>query len=134
TCARAEAGRRSEDTAEVRAEAAEDTWVLWMLGVTRRHSRGPGSRSAPRPTPVLARIERSAFSVLVFAGAMFLVIAYTPLVNLLAMPLWSVPQDPARAEVAVVLSGGRRDDGTLSEDAVATTNSAAGLSPHGPGP
>lgn len=58
---------------------------------------------------------------------LFLTIAYTPLVNLLAMPLWSVPPDPRGAEVAVVLSGGRNDDGSLNEAAVARTITAVRL-------
>ena len=95
--------------------------------MTRRHLRDPKAGGASEKAPVLARIERYTVTLLAVTGTIFLVIAYTPLVNLLAMPLWRVPPDPVRAEVAVILSGGRNDDGSLNEAAVARTLTAVRL-------
>ena len=95
--------------------------------MTRPHSHGPGRENTPQKTRVLACIERFVVSVLAFTGAMFLMVAYTPLVNILAMPLWRVPPSPTKAQVAVVLSGGRNNDGSLNDEAVARTITAVRL-------
>ncbi len=75
-----------------------------------------------------ARLERFAVVLLALTGAAFLLLVYTPLANLLAMPLLRIaPVGPATADVAVVLSGGRYDDGTLNEPALERTISAVRL-------
>jgi len=52
----------------------------------------------------------------------FLIVIYTPVANLLAIPLLvSVPSSPATAEIAVVLSGGRYGDGSLNEASLERT-------------
>ena len=76
----------------------------------------------------LARLERYAMALLALTGAAFLLVVYTPLASLLAMPLWrAVPAGPATAEVAVVLSGGRYEDGSLNEPALERTIAAVRL-------
>jgi hypothetical protein len=76
----------------------------------------------------LARLERYAVVLLALTGAAFLLVVYTPLANLLAMPLWgAVPAGPATADVAVVLSGGRYEDGSLNEPALERTIRAVRL-------
>ena len=76
----------------------------------------------------LARLERYAVTLLALTGAAFLLVVYTPLANLLAMPLLRVaPARSATADVAVVLSGGRYNDGTLNEAALERTISAVRL-------
>jgi len=54
-------------------------------------------------------------------GAVSLIIACTPLANLLAMPLLRIPSAPAPADIVVVLSGGRYDDGSLNDVAIERT-------------
>jgi uncharacterized SAM-binding protein YcdF (DUF218 family) len=66
-------------------------------------------------------------ALLALVGAAVLFVGSTPLANLLAMPLWAPAPDPARADVAVVLSGGRYDDGSLNEAALERTVTAVVL-------
>jgi len=52
----------------------------------------------------------------------------TPLANFLAMPLWRpTPASHAKADVAVVLSGGRYYDGSLNQSALERTIAAVRL-------
>lgn len=70
------------------------------------------------------RVRRLAVSLLAAVGAGFLLIAYTPLANLLAT---SLQRDEARAEpleradIIIVLSGGRYLDGSLNEASLRRT-------------
>ena len=48
-------------------------------------------------------------------------IIFTPLVNLLASPLLTVHSVPAKADVAIILAGGRYTDGSLNEPAIERT-------------
>ena len=72
-------------------------------------------------------IQRYAVALLVLTGAMFLAVVYSPVANLLAKPLWRVPRPPAKADIAVVLSGGRYGDGTLNEASLQRTITAVRL-------
>lgn len=67
------------------------------------------------------RVNRLSIRLLAAVGGLSLLIVYTPLANLLAMPLFSLPSNPSRADVIVVLSGGRNSDGTLNEGALERT-------------
>jgi uncharacterized SAM-binding protein YcdF (DUF218 family) len=73
-------------------------------------------------TPELRTIQRYGLALLALTGAVFLIVIYTPVANLLAMPLLiSVPPSPATADIAVVLSGGRYGDGSLNEASLERT-------------
>ena len=67
------------------------------------------------------RIRRYSIAFFAVMGVVFLITAYTPLPGLLARPLWSVPPAPAPADIIVVLSGGRYNDGSLNEAALERT-------------
>ena len=66
-------------------------------------------------------------ALLAVVGGAYLLILHTPLPNLLAMPLYSVSSHPNHADVIVVLSGGRYDDGSLNESALERTVTAVRL-------
>lgn len=69
-----------------------------------------------------ATLVRLAVIVLAAVGAVFLLVALTPLPNLLALPLLQRTVSlPVKADVIVVLSGGRYADGTLNEAALERT-------------
>ena len=80
-------------------------------------SRG-GVRSDPLP---LRRILEPCVALLAAVGAAFLIVGWTPVANLVAMPLLKVPSNPVKADVAVVLAGGRYQDGSLNEAAIVRT-------------
>ncbi len=70
------------------------------------------------------RVFRLAVSILAVVGMGFLLVAYTPFVNLLAAPLQrdGARSEPLeRADVIVVLSGGRYLDGSLNEASLRRT-------------
>jgi uncharacterized SAM-binding protein YcdF (DUF218 family) len=60
-------------------------------------------------------------------GAAFLIVAETPLANLVAAPLCRVKSQEAPADIAIVLSGGRYRDGSLNGDSVERTVAAVRL-------
>lgn len=66
-------------------------------------------------------VFRAGLGVLAAVGFGFLVIVCTPAANLLARPLDRIQSRPARADVIIVLSGGRYLDGTLNEEALERT-------------
>ena len=80
-------------------------------------SRG-GVRSDPLP---LRRILEPCVALFAAVGAAFLIVGWTPVANLVAMPLLKVPSNPVKADVAVVLAGGRYQDGSLNEAAIVRT-------------
>jgi uncharacterized SAM-binding protein YcdF (DUF218 family) len=59
--------------------------------------------------------KRVAVALLCVVGAAFAVVAWTPVVNLLVLPLAGGWPPPPRADIAIVLSGGRFRDGSLNE-------------------
>lgn len=61
------------------------------------------------------------------AGAASLLVLYTPLANLLAMPLYGVAETPRPADVIVVLAGWRNAEGSLNEAALKRTMTGARL-------
>ena len=65
--------------------------------------------------------------LLAVVGGVSLLILHTPLPNLLAMPLYSVSSNPTHADVILVLSGGRYDEGSLNESALERTFTAVRL-------
>lgn len=69
----------------------------------------------------LRRILESCVVLLAAVGAAFLIVASTPLANLLAMPLLRVSSSPANADVAVILAGGRYEDGSLNQSSIERT-------------
>src|SRR3989442_10952541 len=75
----------------------------------------------------LRPIWRCVVAFLALVGAGLLIVVYTPLVNLLALPLWEVPPNPPKADVAIILSGGRYRDGSLNEPAIERTVAAVRL-------
>jgi len=75
----------------------------------------------------LNRAWRLALYLLAGAGVAFLLILYTPLPNLLAMPLYDVSEEPRHADVIVVLAGWRNSDGSLNEAGLRRTITGARL-------
>jgi uncharacterized SAM-binding protein YcdF (DUF218 family) len=71
--------------------------------------------------------RRVVVPLLAVVGALFVTIAATPLANVLAGPLLRVPSAPVKADVAIVLSGGRYTDGSLTDSAVDRTVAAVRL-------
>ena len=67
------------------------------------------------------RVYRLAANILAMVGGLYLVIVYSPLPNLLAMPLLRIASNPTKADVIVILSGGRYHDGSLNEAALSRT-------------
>jgi uncharacterized SAM-binding protein YcdF (DUF218 family) len=63
-------------------------------------------------------MKRSCVAVLAAIGVAFLLVGWTPLANVLAMPLLRVASSPARADAAVVMSEGRYSDGSLTEASI----------------
>jgi len=59
--------------------------------------------------------KRVAINLLCVVGAAFLVVGWTPLVNLVVLPLAGGWPPPPRADIAIVLSGGRYRDGSLND-------------------
>jgi uncharacterized SAM-binding protein YcdF (DUF218 family) len=84
------------------------------VGFIAAHSRGSEEVR-------MFSVRRYSTALLALTGAMFLVTIYTPFANVLAMPLWRIPPAPMVADIAVVLSGGRYDDGSLNEEALERT-------------
>jgi uncharacterized SAM-binding protein YcdF (DUF218 family) len=82
----------------------------------------------------LSRVQRYGTSLLAATGAMFLMVAFTPFANLLAGPLLTTPLAPPMADIIIVLSGGRYDDGSLNEDALERTVAAVSLYYQGSAP
>ena len=70
---------------------------------------------------LLARVRGLVVGVLAFVGGGYLLMAYTPVANLLAAPLAGVTSEPRQADAIVVLSGGHYRDGTLNEAALERT-------------
>ncbi len=67
-------------------------------------------------------IRRYGLALLALTGAAFLIVIYTPVANVMAIPLlMSVPPPPTTADIAVVLSGGRYGDGSLNEASLERT-------------
>jgi uncharacterized SAM-binding protein YcdF (DUF218 family) len=75
----------------------------------------------------LLQVRRVSVAILATTGALFLLIVYTPLANVLAMPLNRVPSHPTEADVMVVLSGGHYGDGSLNDAALERTIAAVRL-------
>lgn len=75
----------------------------------------------------LSWLRRLLVAILATIGGSFLLIAYTPLANVVAMPLYRVPFNLTEAGVIVVLSGGRYLDGSLNEAALERTVTAVRL-------
>jgi len=69
----------------------------------------------------LRRILESCVVFLAAVGAAFLILGWTPFANLLAMPLLRVSSSPVKADVAVILAGGRYTDGSLNEASIERT-------------
>jgi len=80
------------------------------------------------------RVGRSVVYLLGMVGAVLLLLLFTPLANLLAMPLYGTPATPRRADVIVVLSGWWNRDGSLNEAALTRTLTAAHLHRQGLAP
>ncbi|HEY3066252.1 MAG TPA: YdcF family protein [Methylomirabilota bacterium] len=59
--------------------------------------------------------RRVAVTLLCAVGAAFLVVGWTPVMNLAVLPLAGPWPPPHRADVAIVLSGGRYRDGSLND-------------------
>jgi len=74
-----------------------------------------------------SRTLRLAVLLLAGVGGLFLLVVYTPLANLLVMPLYPAPSTPPRADVIIILSGGRYLDGSLNEAALERTVTAVRL-------
>ncbi len=70
---------------------------------------------------ILGAVRAGCGRVLAAVGLAFLVIGWTPLANVLAMPLLRVPSSTTGADVAVILSEGRYDDGSLTEASLERT-------------
>ncbi len=66
-------------------------------------------------------MRRLGLGLLAPVGGFALLIVYTPLANLLARPLDGVLSNPTRADVIVVLSGGRYPNGSLNDAALERT-------------
>lgn len=64
---------------------------------------------------------RRVIQLLALVGGMWLTVAYTPLANLLILPLSSESSHPTSADVVVILSGGRYLDGSLNDEALRRT-------------
>ena len=64
------------------------------------------------------RAHRLVVNLVAVVGGFYLIVVYTPVANLLVMPLLSIPSNPTKADVIVVLSGGRYSDGSLTEAAL----------------
>ncbi len=100
---------------------------------------GRGLVDAPPGAGAAARLPRKGGSrlrvpllrygrdLLSLAGGLLLVIGWTPFANLVARPLASVPFSAAKADVAVVLSGGLHRDGSLDAPSLERTIAAARL-------
>ena len=73
------------------------------------------------------RVYRFVVDLLAIIGVLSLLVVYTPLANLLARPLYAIPSNPRQADVIVVLSGGRYDDGPLNDAALERTVTAVRL-------
>src|SRR5919201_1743629 len=58
--------------------------------------------------------KRAAVTLLCVVGTAFALVAWTPLVNLLVLPLAGGFPPPPQADVAIILSGGRYADGSLN--------------------
>jgi uncharacterized SAM-binding protein YcdF (DUF218 family) len=72
----------------------------------------------------MARAGRVVVVVLALVGLGALVVAYTPLANLLFASLDRIPSNAEPADAIVVLSGGRYGDGTLNGAAIERTVTA----------
>jgi uncharacterized SAM-binding protein YcdF (DUF218 family) len=75
----------------------------------------------------LSQARHVCVAILASIGASFLLIVYSPLANVLAMPLNRVPSCPTEADVMVVLSGGHDRDGSLNDAALERTIAAVRL-------
>src|SRR5947207_10959703 len=64
---------------------------------------------------------RVAVGFLVALGMSFVIVAETPVANLMARPLLRVRSAPAKADIAVVLAAGRYLDGSLTQAAIERT-------------
>src|SRR5436190_1862442 len=73
------------------------------------------------------RLWRSAVAMLALIGFAFVVVAETPLPNLLVAPLLRIRSSPVKADIAVVLAGGRFTDGSLNQAALERTVAAVRL-------
>lgn len=67
------------------------------------------------------RAFRAGLGFLATVGLIFVLTVFTPAANLFARPLDRVQSRPAKADVIVVLSGGRYLDGSLNEAAMERT-------------
>jgi len=68
-----------------------------------------------------ANIGRYGVALLALTGALFLSVSYTPVANLLATPLRSLPPTPEVSDIAIILSGGRYSDGSLNDASLERT-------------
>lgn len=66
-------------------------------------------------------LSRRLIELLALVGGVWLAIAYTPLANVLVLPLSIIPSQPSKADVIVILSGGRYLDGSLNDEALRRT-------------
>ncbi len=72
----------------------------------------------------LSHLRRLLVTLLVTIGGFSLLVAYTPLANVMALPLNRIPSNPTEADVIVVLSGGHYRDGSLNNAALERTIAA----------
>lgn len=73
------------------------------------------------------RLPRLVTLALAIVGALALVVTSTPIANLVARPLLAAASTPGPADVIVVLSGGRYDDGSLNDASIERTVAAVRL-------
>lgn len=83
---------------------------------------------------LLGRCLRLATRMLAIVGALAFLVTLTPVANVLARPLLAVPSALGRADVIVVLSGGRYLDGSLNDASLERTVTAVRLYRLGLGP
>lgn len=81
----------------------------------------------PRVRAWARRATRVGVTILAIVGAALLVVAETPLANIVAAPLCRVRSQEAPADVAIVLSGGSYLDGSLNGDSLERTVAAVRL-------
>jgi uncharacterized SAM-binding protein YcdF (DUF218 family) len=78
--------------------------------------------------------KRVAVTLLCAVGAAFVVVGWTPLINLVVAPLSGGWPPPPRSDIVIVLSGGRYRDGSLNDASEQRTVRAVVLYHHGLAP
>ena len=71
--------------------------------------------------PIARHAWRFGVALLALTGFAFVLVAETPLPNLMVAPLLRVRSAPVKADIAVVLAGGRYTDGSLNQAALERT-------------